>query len=499
MQVSGKPCIAFAFLFGVNVGFLSAYMFFLVSDTSDNSSLVHMEHVENKINKESNNIYQNNEPFAAKSNMLSLPKDTIIMSSDLRDDSYWNEAMMKRGSGMKQQLICTNMDTLANNISNTESRALLNYTIDCRKYYDNSGLGTGNWISAFYGLRIAALTHGGIDIYMGCDDAMEERTNLILPWLMGYWPARDKDSSYFSPHPDATKKPLELTSLEIACGNYYKSPVGHMTPFIQYEMRRMAIAIVGVPDDESHPSWDYLHKTMWNEEQVSSLDLYDIPTPKPGDAPLVPGIEIDDAAIHFRCGDIMGASQHGSFGFLKFTVYKKYISSSVRSIGIITQPFDYEGQLRKGADSRAAVLNRCKVVTLELKQYLEENFKDATVNIWNDINETLPTAYSRLIMAKQTFVSISSFGAFAALSSFGTGYMRKPNFRDPPNLWSEAVAEFYDDDTLVLVDEPILFAPTVSSTLHGKRGSSETPPGMDKIIHWFKTEDYDMKDAWPVV
>lgn len=412
-----------------------------------------------------------NDPYPPETTFIL--DDIIIKNADLPFNSYWEG----------DAAICKNMDHLSE-IVETENlkKGILNFTIGCQQYFKESPLGTGNWISAFYGLRLAALTHGNIDINMACFDALEEKTNLILPWLMGKWPARKPEQPFPWPHPDSEIKPWGLPSMKLACGNYDTCPIGYMTPFMRYELQRMAIAIAGIPND-SHPSAEFAKKYLWSDKN-GSKDVYQIPDPQPGDAPLVPGIELDDTAIHFRCGDIMGHTNHPSFGFMKFTAYKKWVSPEAKTIGIVTGPFEDDSQNRK-----SRVNSNCKPVVLELKKYLEEHFPSATVKIRNDGDETITTAYARLIMANQTFASITSFGVFPVVATFGTGYIKKPDFPKVPNKWIPLTSEMYDD--IIMMDErEVLMAGTTLGWLR-------QPNGMERVIYWFKTEDFKATDPYP--
>ena len=65
---------------------------------------------------------------------------------------------------------------------------LLRITFDCKDLFSKSGAGTGNFISAFYGLRLAARTYQDVDVVLECPDAVQEQTNLIILWLMGSFP-----------------------------------------------------------------------------------------------------------------------------------------------------------------------------------------------------------------------------------------------------------------------------------------------------------------------
>ena len=411
-----------------------------------------------------------NHPYPPE--IVTISNDVIIKNADLAWNSYW----------WGDAGVCENMDMLTEMIEKDHptKRAMLNFTIDCNKLFHEDPLGTGNWISAIYGIRLAALTHGNIDVNMACTDGLNEKTDLIIPWLMGKWPARKSEQPFPWPHPDSVIKPWGLPTMELACGNYDKCPIGYMAPFMHYELQRMAVAIVGIPDD-NHPSAEFAKKYLWSDKNESE-DVYQIPDPKPGDAPLVPGIELDEVAIHFRCGDIMGGS-HPSFGFMKFTAYKKWVSPEAKTIGIVTGPFKKDSQTRGGVNSR------CEPVVLELKKYLEQNFPSATVSIRNDGDETIALAYARLIMAKQTFASITSFGVFPVVGTFGTGYIKKPDFPKVPNKWIPLTSEMYDN--LIMMDEPEL---VMAGT---PRGWLRQPNGMERIIYWFTNENYKVTDPYP--
>jgi hypothetical protein len=62
---------------------------------------------------------------------------------------------------------------------------------------------------------------------------------------------------------------------------------------------------------------------------------------------------LDDAVIHFRCGDLMN-SGHGEFDFLTFKGYTRYISPEARTIGILTQPFSFSNVTASGVSSTNA-------------------------------------------------------------------------------------------------------------------------------------------------
>ena len=134
--------------------------------------------------------------------------------------------------------------------------------------------------------------------------------------------------------------------------------------------------------------------------------------------------EVDDAILHFRCGDLMN-SDHPMFAFLKFSGYTRHISPEALTIGIITQPFEL------GTNTRAIDVDqdkscRCRIVVYSLVKYIEQRYPNARVSIRNGIDETIALSFARMIMANQTINGISSFSIMPTIATFGTGYIRKP-------------------------------------------------------------------------
>lgn len=149
---------------------------------------------------------------------------------------------------------------------------------------------------------------------------------------------------------------------------------------------------------------------------------------------------------------------HPSFGFMKFSGYTKYISKDARSIGILTQPFDDDVtnvQTRKH-DAGDAKRKRCRIVVLSFVDFIRERFPNARISVHNGPNETITLAYARMIMANQTIVGISSFGVFGAIGTFGTGYIRKLDFKKAPNKWLVNGIKPIDQlaDNVVMINEP---------------------------------------------
>jgi hypothetical protein len=135
-----------------------------------------------------------------------------------------------------------------------------------------------------------------------------------------------------------------------------------MASQIQDDLRRMAVNLVGTRD--------------------AVRTHIDVPPDKP---PLIPDVELDDVALHFRCGDVLGGAKRNDFGMIRFYEYKKWIPRDTESIAILTQPFEKERN--RGQDSRKA--DNCKTVVEALVSYLQAFAPKSRITIRNDINETL--------------------------------------------------------------------------------------------------------------
>ena len=175
-------------------------------------------------------------------------------------------------------------------------------------------------------------------------------------------------------------------------------------------------------------------------------------------------------------------SRHPSFGFMKFSGFSKWISPSARSIGIVTQPFEVSGQTRK-EDSGAFKRQKCKDLVLAITDHLTEKFPSAQISIHNSVNETIALSFARMIMANQTIVGISSFGVFPALTSFGTGYIRKPDHHKQPNQW--LLDPCFDAASYgkVLIEEPNLLWVSQLTNLRKMGGEA-------KVIEWFRNDTF---------
>jgi hypothetical protein len=272
--------------------------------------------------------------------------------------------------------------------------------LECQKLFYQNSWGTGNVLQALYGLRLAARVLGNIEVRIRCKDAARTKSDLVVPWMAGTFVSR------------TGMETPSLPFLNETCLPFSNAPVHYLMDEIRYELRRMAIVLVGVPYP-THPAADFVFVPEREQEMQ-------VPMPE---TPLLPNIELDDVAIHFRCGDIVELQPHHAYGYARFSFVANYISSEARSIGIVTQPF--QGQQQRRMDGTEHT--RCPILIGAFQQYLQDRFPNATVQIRNSSNETVALSYARFIMANQSLAAgISTFVYFPFMATFGTGYLQKP-------------------------------------------------------------------------
>jgi hypothetical protein len=161
--------------------------------------------------------------------------------------------------------------------------------------------------------------------------------------------------------------------------------------------------------------------------------------------------DLDEATIHLRIGDI-GRQDHRLYGMIPFHVYKKRIPKAVKSIGIVTAPFQ---QNRPAWGYGDADLN--EGVTIAVHDYLKREFPDARVTIRNDdVNETMAMTYARMIAANWSFCGSSTFCLYPALATRGESYILKsPLFGGTPS-WIMKVEELYHN--VHYIEEELIFS-----------------------------------------
>jgi hypothetical protein len=397
--------------------------------------------------------------------------------------------------------------------SKSSTNTLLDLKFDCYQTMRKSPLGAGNWVQILYLLRLAILgvrlppasntntpnvtTLSRMDLRMSCIDDHRPANNMkheqeqhnplsstdILPWLMGHFSSKHTEELlvdvWGNHNNNRSSSNLPIGSDDCLSRQWGEAPVGYMIPWIRYELRRMAVALVGVPpNDPTHPAHQWVKKQQQQQQQQPQQDrphflrhaYYRNPVGSAPDlsateawttktSPLLPHVQLDDVVIHFRCGDIM-ASRHFFFRFLKFKEFANRIDPKVESIGIVTQPFGGgKQQIKTNNNSSNTSSNHttneqardkdhddsfrvtiCQRIVYRFVDYLQERFPKARISIHNGPDETIALAYARLIMAKRQAFAYpdSSFSVFPVLATFATNggwhmYPTKsPYYKYPP-------------------------------------------------------------------
>jgi hypothetical protein len=250
---------------------------------------------------------------------------------------------------------------------------------------------------------------------------------------------------------------------------------------MQHDLRRMAIAMVGIPHP-NHASARYAEQHLWSSS--SQQRHWQLPTTQRDTPPLYPGVELDDAIIHFRCGDLMNL-KHAGYAFLKFNDYVHYISPEARTIGIVTQPFGKTGQQRLIDEETS---QRCEMAVMALVDYIQERHPHAQIRIHNDANETIALTYARMIMANQSNAGgISSFGVFAPMANFGTGYVRYPVLAKEPNRW---LRDLQTVESIRVIAQPdiVLYETPKMLPVASVRSSFERDPTGTWVLEWMRND-----------
>lgn len=148
--------------------------------------------------------------------------------------------------------------------------------------------------------------------------------------------------------------------------------------------------------------------------------------------------DLDEATIHLRTGDI-ARQENALYGMVPFQLYTKLLPRTVKTIGIVTAPFQ---QARPAWGPGDADLN--EAVVTAARNYIQKEFPDATVSIRNDdTNETMAMTYVRMVSANWSFCCPSTFCLFPALANMGESYiLQSPLFGGSPS-WIEKVTESF--------------------------------------------------------
>ena len=191
------------------------------------------------------------------------------------------------------KFLCEEVRAARRQFNNSQLHVTVKISVSCQEFYSTGNLGTGNFLSAFYRMRLSALVLGNVDIHLTCPDADQIKSQLVLPWFMGHY--------WASEHMQQLAENYHMRNLQKSCDN----SVSVMYRLMRYDLRRMAIGLVGLPvKDPSHPAHKWAEEYLWSpstnvpgSDRQLSLPLKDDTPPFPAES-----LELDDATIHFRCG-----------------------------------------------------------------------------------------------------------------------------------------------------------------------------------------------------
>lgn len=366
---------------------------------------------------------------------------------------------------------CQNLVSAYNNMVLNElptrpsDSVLFNVSVDCSLFLSNRPQkGTGNVLFAIYTLRQAARSVGQTHVLLQCPELQvtPQSDEAPLPfWAMGWIPALGVSS-----------RPFPLPSQ--ACQSWVGTPFASMIPDIRQDLRRMAVSVLGLPQPDSPirlKVGTFLHRLEQEERKGSYAGIrYLVPLPPVIN---VTKVELDDAVVHFRCGDIL-VRPLGLYGHYHFSLQARHISPEARSIGIVTLPFNVEHHRKQDASDKAN--ERCQVLVTSLVEYLTIHFPETRITVRND-PEPLPVVFSRLVLANQTLMaSFSTFSLLAVMATFGTGYVptpTNPRFQWIADLGGQNSRYVNSENEIVVLQEPLL------ST--GRLWKSK---GQDAVLEW---------------
>ena len=123
--------------------------------------------------------------------------------------------------------------------------------------------------------------------------------------------------------------------------------------------------------------------------------------------------DLDEVAIHMRCGDVIGLKHHKEYGYMGMSAYKTLIPADVRSIGIITAG--------KGRNKDTKYLGKCTALMRGFRTLLMNAYPAASVTVRN--NDTIMQSYARLALApKATVCNPSTFCLYPTIANGKRGY-----------------------------------------------------------------------------
>ncbi|KAL3921151.1 MAG: hypothetical protein SGILL_002897 [Bacillariaceae sp.] len=303
----------------------------------------------------------------------------------------------------------------------------------------------GNFLVGFYSMKLAAL-HFGAGFSFRCNEDFEEtlslskKKRLLLWWLQSTRETVGGTKARTYSHAiNETLYDPPIPSKKDACQGMGKISLQYTSEYVRKDLRAMATELT--------PSFRNENKTL----------------------------DIDEAAIHFRCGDVISSSipkTDNNYGLLQFQAYQKRIPENVTSIGIVTAPFTNSSGARKQDRPH---MGMCQSIVERLVSYLQQHFPGATIQVRNDPHESIPKVMSRLILANYTFCARSTFCLYPAVASFGTSYVQEGGVA----YFFDAVSKAYDN--IHLMRDPFL------------RSAEINEKGFNYTLEWLVQENSDLE------
>ena len=445
--------------------------------------------------------------------------------------------------------------------------------LSCLDLFHKSTDGTGNYIEAIYMMRLALqyISYAKIQLNISCsDNTVEFQTNYVLPWFTGVWRSpnyfgdskngkTNEEQMQFQGLPPLEQQQQQRINMPQSlpkrhyCGTFGTAATGIMYPQMQYDVRRMALALTcNTRKIQTRPSQSqskpYPHRAKvlsflqrhvyasnsietiqnitttntassntktssfkkqseyiyaHNQQERISTQAHVLPLIQPRGGNMDPPLEFDDAVIHFRCGDLL-STQLASYGFLTFDGYSRHISkTTTRTIGILTQPFGTTdrtaastsvatAQIRTLDSGTAQQIGRCRTLVHAFVDHLQERFPDATITIRNSESETIALAYARMVMATQVIGSMSTFSLFPILGTFGTGYYLRPKMYDP-SMW--LTHRVYPVTNFINPPSNFVLFDDANVLVGTQTKDLWDNHGDDIVLEWFRTGNYTVTNT----
>eukprot|EP00288_Rhodomonas_lens_P007729 CAMPEP_0177717202 /NCGR_PEP_ID=MMETSP0484_2-20121128/14909_1 /TAXON_ID=354590 /ORGANISM="Rhodomonas lens, Strain RHODO" /LENGTH=400 /DNA_ID=CAMNT_0019229267 /DNA_START=210 /DNA_END=1412 /DNA_ORIENTATION=- len=130
-------------------------------------------------------------------------------------------------------------------------------------------------------------------------------------------------------------------------------------------------------------------------------------------------LELDDAVVYLRCGDILKQPWHSGYGWVQYRVYADTLHPETSTIGIVTTPFENGVCRAKDCDFR----RDCERIVGDLAAFLEWSFPRSRVVVRNGKEETVQHAFARMVLARQVICNPSTFCLYPTIASTGRGYI----------------------------------------------------------------------------